>query len=108
MLKVRFLLLLLILVVSGCSNRGTPLEDYLERSITLDDKKRGYRVFVPKDRDANKKVPVMLYLHGSGSRGDENREQAWAFDSAIGPVKDRVDFIVVLPQCRADLAWISD
>lgn len=108
MLGVRFLLLLVILVVSGCSERGTPLEDYLKRSVTVEGKNRSYRVFVPKNSDANKKLPVMLYLHGSGSRGDENREQAWAFDSAIGPVKDRVDFIVVLPQCREDLAWISN
>ena len=101
--------MLVILAVCGCSHRGTPLDDYLERSVvTVDGKVRGYRVFVPRDRDANKKLPVMLYLHGSGSRGDENREQAWAFDSAIGQVKDSVDFIVVLPQCREDLAWISD
>ncbi|HKX83128.1 MAG TPA: hypothetical protein VJL58_02820, partial [Pyrinomonadaceae bacterium] len=50
----------------------------------------------------------MLYLHGSGSRGNENREQAWAFDSAVAPVKEKINFIVVLPQCREDLAWISD
>lgn len=97
-----------ILLLAGCSDRGSALDEYLVREITVAGKTRAYRVFVPKKRDPNKKLPVMLYLHGSGSRGDENREQAWAFDGSIGLVKDKVDFIVVLPQCREDLAWISD
>jgi len=109
------LLIFLCLTLVGCSsesglNRGSALSEYQERTVAVDGKQRKYRIFIPTGREEhpNVKVPVMLYLHGSGSRGDENREQAWAFDSAIGPEKSKVDFIVVLPQCRPDLAWVSD
>ncbi len=107
MLKV-IVLICVTLSYASCSGPSNSLDDFLERSLSVGGKTYQYRVFLPKNRDPNKKFPVMLYLHGSGSRGQDNREQAWAFDSAIGSVKDKVDFIVVLPQCRGDLAWISD
>ena len=66
---------------------------------------RGYRVYVPANHDSNKKMPVMLYLHGSGSRGHDNIAQVDGFRWAIEPVKDKVDFIVVLPQCDDDNFW---
>ena len=49
----------------------------------------------------------MLYLHGSGVRGDDNVQQADAFSQAIGPVKDKIDFIVVVPQCRENTFWAA-
>lgn len=49
----------------------------------------------------------MLYLHGSGMRGDDNIAQVDGFRWAIEPIKDKVDFIVVLPQCRANTFWAA-
>ena len=68
---------------------------------------RGYRVYVPANRDPNKMLPVMLYLHGSGMRGDDNMAQVDGFRWAIEPVKDQIDFIVVLPQCRGNTFWAA-
>ena len=68
---------------------------------------RGYRVYVPPNRDPNKKLPVMLFLHGSGSRGDDNVAQVDGFRRAMEPVKDKIDFIVVLPQCDDDTFWAA-
>ena len=107
MLSKRVLPLLFIALFIGCSSSGSSIDEYLVREVTVAGKTRGYRVFVPKNRDPNKKLPVMLYLHGSGSRGTENREQAWSFDGAIGAAKERVEFIVVLPQCAPEKFWAS-
>ena len=49
----------------------------------------------------------MLYLHGSGARGDDNIAQVDGFRWAIEPIKDRVEFIVVLPQCRNNTFWAA-
>jgi predicted peptidase len=49
----------------------------------------------------------MLYLHGSGMRGDDNIAQVDGFRWAIEPIKDKVDFIIVLPQCRAETFWAA-
>jgi predicted peptidase len=104
-----FLLFLLTLTLVGCSNHGNSLSEFEARSVTVDGKTYNYRVFVPKGREirSNVKLPVMLYLHGSGSRGDDNREPAQNFVSAIDAVKDKIDFIVVLPQCRNEDFWAS-
>ena len=34
-----------------------------------------YRILSPLDYDANKKYPVVLFLHGAGERGDDNKLQ---------------------------------
>lgn len=101
------LTIFLIATFAGCSDHGNSLDDFLERSVTISDKTYRYRVFLPKKRGPHEQLPVMLYLHGSGSRGNENREQAWAFDAATGSVRDNVDFIVVLPQCADGTFWAS-
>ena len=106
-LRLTFLIAVLTGLLVGCSDHGSSLDDYIERAVTVNGKTYRYRVFIPKNRDPNRKIPVMLYLHGSGSRGSDNREQAWAFDGAIGAVKDKVDFIVVLPQCANGTFWAS-
>jgi len=49
----------------------------------------------------------MLYLHGSGARGDDNIAQVDGFRWAIEPIKDKIDFIVVLPQCDDDTFWAA-
>lgn len=108
MRKVRYLVVIAVGILIGCSVNTRNLDGYEARSVTVNGKTFGYRVFVPKDRTPGEKLPVMLYLHGSGTRGDDNVAQADAFSQAIEPVKDKVDFIVVLPQCREDKAWISD
>lgn len=34
-----------------------------------------YRLFVPESYDKQKRYPLVLYLHGGGGRGDDNRKQ---------------------------------
>ena len=98
----------IIACFSGCGNTAELSADFYARSVEVNGKKLRYRVFVPKDRDPQAKLPVMLYLHGSGTRGDDNQAQADAFSLSTESVRDKIDFIVVLPQCRSDFAWISD
>ena len=35
----------------------------------------GYYVFLPENYDANKKYPLVLFLHGAGERGDGSKEK---------------------------------
>lgn len=97
----------LFAVLFGCSDNVEWQKDYLERSVTVDGKTYKYRVRLPKNRDPNAKIPVMLYLHGSGSRGDDNITQVDNFRWAIEPLKEKIDFAVVLPQCKADTFWAA-
>ena len=106
-MKRLLLILFLSATLTACSNTGTQLADFPERKINVSGTERGYRVYVPQQRDSNVKLPVLMYLHGSGSRGSENREQAWAFAAATDPVRNKLNFIVVLPQCRETSFWAA-
>lgn len=99
--------LITFLFYCGCSGTGNLPDEYLERSVTVDGKVYRFRVYVHKNRNQDEKLPVMLYLHGSGSRGDDNMEPAFNFSAAVEPVKDKINFIVVLPQCADDNFWAS-
>jgi len=107
MLKVGTIILLLM-TAFGCSDHGNVSSDFLVRSVTVDGKEYRYRVLLPKKRDPNKKVPVMLFLHGSGALGDDNTAQIDGFRWAIEALKDNVDFIAVLPQCKPDSFWAAN
>ncbi|KAF0150811.1 MAG: phospholipase/carboxylesterase [Ignavibacteria bacterium] len=71
-----------------------------EKEVALD-----YLLYLPKDYDAKEKLPLLLFLHGAGERGN-NLEQVKAHGPAklIEQGKD-FPFIVVSPQCPANLRW---
>lgn len=94
-----------VALFGACSRHASVPETFLARSVIVDGKEYQYRVLVPKNRDPNKKLAVMLFLHGSGARGEDNIAQVDGFRWAIEPIKDNIDFIVVLPQCRQNTFW---
>lgn len=78
--------------------------EFVERELRLDGRTHRYQVFVPAAADG--KAPVVLFLHGSGERGDDNRSQLAV---GLGPHvrAHAADFpaIVVFPQAPAGSEW---
>lgn len=66
-----------------------------------------YRIMFPKNFDANKQYPVMLFLHGAGERGSDNKAQLMHGSTLFASKKNRRNFpaIVVFPQCPKDSYW---
>ncbi|MEW6654630.1 MAG: dienelactone hydrolase family protein [Bacteroidota bacterium] len=64
-----------------------------------------YLLYLPKDYDVKEKLPLLLFLHGAGERGN-NLEQVKTHGPAklIAQGKD-FPFIVVSPQCPPNLRW---
>src|SRR5690606_5978478 len=75
-------------------------------SLVVDGRVHRYQVFVPARAAAPGKAPVILFLHGSGERGDDNRRQLTV---GLGPhVRSRADdfpAIVVFPQVPEGSEW---
>lgn len=67
---------------------------------------RRYQVFIPGPCEPNRKLPVVLFLHGVGERGDDGEVQT---EVGIGPAirKDPARFpcLVVFPQCARNASW---
>lgn len=82
---------------------------FLERSVTLSDHQYRYRVWLPRHYTKLHHWPVILYLHGSNERGDDNvRQLSSGLPAALEKFADRYAAIIVLPQCRDGQEWYGD
>lgn len=77
------------------------------RTVKVDDQERKYSVFVPNGYDGTKSFPVVLFLHGSGERGDDGvRSAQVGLGAAIHGHPDDYPFLAVFPQARK--TWRAD
>jgi predicted peptidase len=79
---------------------------FVARELLVDGRTHRYQVFVPVLTDAHGKSPVILFLHGSGERGDDGVRQT---QSGLGPYvrahADTFPAIVVFPQAAQGSEW---
>jgi len=64
-----------------------------------------YRLFVPDIKDTNAKLPLVLWLHGSGEAGDDNLQQLRWLDQLIITrpwQRARYPFFLLAVQCPSD------
>lgn len=85
-----------------------PVTGFLYKTLDLDGQRYAYCVFVPPDYKPDQAWPVVLFLHGSGERGDDGFLQT---EIGIGRALRRnhrqVPAIVVMPQCRPGQLWVG-
>lgn len=101
------LLLLMVATLAACGSTPTRPDRgvFVEREVAVDGRRHRYQVFVPA-RAGGGKAPVVLFLHGSGERGDDNRSQlAVGLGPHVRKHADRFPAIVVFPQAPADSEW---
>ena len=68
-----------------------------------------YRVLYPLGFQAKKKYPLLLFLHGSGERGNDNAAQLKWGGSLFADSVNRMAYpaIVVFPQCPQQSSWAA-
>jgi predicted peptidase len=93
------------LLLLNCSTTHKYGVEFLRRELFIGSEKFNFRIYVPPGRQPGQKIPVMLFLHGSGSTGDDNEAQVAYFDKFIGENPQNFSFIVVFPQARAGTFW---
>lgn len=101
-------LLLAAAMLAGCTSAPyrTSAGDFFEREVFVDGRAQRYQVFVPARAVAPDAAPVILFLHGSGERGRDNRLQ---LEVGLGPVVRArgggFPAIVVFPQAPGGSEW---
>lgn len=102
---------MVLLVLSGIASAEVELSDFEEK--VFEGKGRlPYRLFSPTSLEAEQKVPLVVYLHGIGARGDDNQKQlsSTKFLENI----NRSGFFsqhpcyILAPQCPEDARWSGD
>ncbi|OOG62907.1 esterase [Rhodanobacter sp. B04] len=100
--------LLVCLMVVGFSCRAADIEisRFIARQVRIDGHSYAYRVFLPAGWDRKRSWPVVLFLHGSGERGSDNRA---SLSQGLPPwlQEHGADFpaVVVIPQAPGDTLW---
>jgi predicted peptidase len=99
--------LLLVLAAAGPVTAGPA--DVMEARVFKDAQGKAlpYRLFKPAGADAKQRLPLVLFLHGAGERGDDNQAQlkhgVWSF---VKPESQSMHpCFVVAPQCAGNDKW---
>ncbi len=91
---ILWVLLMPGVIMAQCSETG-----FLNRSVDYQGTDRLYQVYVPRQYTASSEWPVVLFLHGSGERGDDGLKQTQVgLGGAIRYDPERWPAIVVFPQ----------
>ncbi len=69
-----------------------------------------YRIYVPSNYDPERSYPLVLFLHGAGERGSDNKKQL-----TVGMMKhycteenmQKYPAIIIAPQCPENKQWVS-
>jgi predicted peptidase len=81
---------------------------FLDRTVSVNSEVYRYQVYVPQNFETQKRWPVILFLHGSGERGDDGiLPTDVGIAHAIRTEPARFPFVVVIPQCRKEKLWID-
>lgn len=66
-----------------------------------------YRILWPENFNESKKYPVILFLHGAGERGSDNKKQLVNGGGFFVRKRKEYPAIVVFPQCSANDWWAN-
>ena len=88
------------------------LELFKEESIKFNDRIMKYRLHVPENLEAGKKYPMVLWLHGAGETGSNNKSQLIHLHHILPLLtgERKRDFFLLVPQEPNDgfVSWGTD
>ena len=102
------LMLTLALLSATASGGSAFCDDQLQKAAKLDVQihvQMDYLIYLPQDYDKQEKLPLLLFLHGSGERGNDLQKVKVHGPPKLIAAGKEFPFIVVSPQCREDMWW---
>jgi predicted peptidase len=105
MKKITFLLI--VFFYTGNMAKAQSASPYQKLNFISEKDTLPYRLLLPENYDATKKYPLILFLHGSGERGNDNEAQL-AHGSKLflkDSIRKNYPAIVVFPQCPVNSFW---
>jgi len=103
--------LLLCSSLYSVAQTATHSEDYSlfkKDSLIENGMKLPYRILYPENYDVQKKYPLLIFLHGSGERGNDNEKQLLHGGNwLIKNFRKDNPAIVIVPQCSVESFWAN-
>lgn len=99
---ITFISIILLPFASNAAKPTLNVEYVKQEFVSSDNVRLPYRILSPENIEENAKYPLVVFLHGSGERGDDNEKQLLHGASTFSnPVNvDRYPAFVVFPQCK--------
>ncbi|MFP6584806.1 MAG: dienelactone hydrolase family protein [Candidatus Hydrogenedentota bacterium] len=108
---MRFALTTLVfctLVFAALSVHAEALGKFVALESRVGSESRQASLYVPADYDAKRAYPLIVFLHGSGERGDDGVSQTEVgIGKAIRDNPERFPCLVLMPQCASDDSWVN-
>src|SRR5262245_5149353 len=105
--------LLLVLLVLGLPSPASAqtVDDFEARWYSDGTNTIPYRLFVPADYDPKQSYPLVLFLHGAGERGTDNRRQLTGQTAPLVFVRPenqaKYPCFMLAPQCPPGGRWVG-
>lgn len=82
---------------------------YEYKSFVVNNDTLQYRIMYPEGFERSKKYPLILFLHGAGERGSDNRKQLTHGATFFASAENRKNFpaFVIFPQCPENSYWAN-
>lgn len=91
---------------TATSARTAAATGFINKTMTVAGKQLAYCTYIPREYDASRKWPLIVFLHGRGERGSDGLLQTdVGIGHAIRENSDRFPCVVVMPQCPGDSGW---
>lgn len=100
-------LLLFIVAANAQMDDTTGFYRYEKKLFIQGNDTLRYRMLYPSHYYSGKQVPLIIFLHGSGERGNDNEKQLLHGGSLFlkDSIRNMNTAIVIFPQCPDDSAW---
>lgn len=66
-----------------------------------------YRMYLPQHVGQDEQLPLLLFLHGAGSRGQDNWLHLTHFHSPAAYIATHYPCIILAPQCPKEHRWVE-
>ncbi|MGB5555067.1 MAG: PHB depolymerase family esterase [Flavobacteriaceae bacterium] len=98
-----FLLIISFFTIMGQENRTAYQKTEFKDSTGI----LPYRLLLPNNYNPSKAYPLVIFLHGSGERGNDNEAQLTHGANLFldQKVREKYPAIIVFPQCSKDSYW---
>ena len=104
-----FLVLLFLCFFSSSISFGQEYDKYKKQLFTVGKDTLKYRILYPRNFSEHKKYPVILFLHGAGERGNDNKTQLVHGGDLFlkKDIREKFPSIVIFPQVPKDDYWAN-
>lgn len=104
----KYLVIIVFLILPIMSNSQTK---FRKKQFTVGKEKMPYNILTPKDINKSKiaKYPLVLFLHGAGERGVDNKLQITHIKKLFEDIGNQTKYpcIVIAPQCPKNKRWVE-